>query len=115
MSNVNSKRIIQLFKNLGSQYKLGINNTGCSDAYKIKYTILLLNAINLAKVLNALGVKVYKENLNLYQLNRHYSKVETCERCGYEDIQLVDTSSKLYEVYNTISELTDSEIFQIYS
>lgn len=115
LSNVNSKRIIQLFKNLESQYKLEINNTGCSDAYKIKYTILLLNAINLAKVLNALGVKVYKENLNLQQLNRHYSRLETCERCGYEDIQLVDMSNKLYEVYNTISELTDSEIFQIYS
>ena len=115
LSNVNTKRILQLFKTLGSQYKLEINNTGCSDAYKIKYTILLLNAINLAKILNTLGVKVYKENLNLYQLNRHYSKLETCERCGYKDIQLVDTSSKLYEVYNAISELTDSEIFQIYS
>lgn len=115
LSNVNSKRMIQLFKNLGSQYKLEINNTGCSDAYKIKYTILLLNAINLAKVLNTLGVKVYKENLNLYQLNRHYSKLETCKRCGYEDIQLVDMSNKLYEVYNAISELADSEIFQIYS
>lgn len=115
LSNVNTKRIISLFKTLGSQYRLEMNNTGYSDAYKIKYTILLLNAINLAKVLNTLGVKVYKENLNLYQLNRHYSKLETCERCGYEDIQLVDASSKLYEVYNTISELTDSEIFQIYS
>lgn len=115
LSNVNSKRIIQLFKNLGSQYKLEINNTGCSDAYKIKYTILLLNAINLAKVLNTLGVKVSKEDLNLQQLNRHYSKLETCERCGYKDIQLIDMSNKLYEVYNAISELTDSEIFQIYS
>lgn len=115
LSNVNSKRIISLFENLGSQYKLEINNTGCSDAYKIKYTILLLNAINLAKILNTLGVKVYKEDLNLQQLNRHYSRLENCKRCGYEDIQLVDTSSKLYEVYNAISELTDSEIFQIYS
>ena len=104
-----------MFRNLESQYKLEINNISCSDAYKIKYTILLLNAINLAKVLNTLGVKVYKENLNLYQLDRHYSKLETCERCGYEDIQLVDMSNKLYEVYNAISELTDSEIFQIYS
>ena len=104
-----------MLKNLWSQYKLEINNTGCSDAYKIKYTILLLNAINLAKVLNTFGVKVYKENLNLYQLNRHYSKLETCKRCGYEDIQLVDMSNKLYEVYNTISELADSEMFQIYS
>lgn len=115
LSNVNSKRIIQLFENLGSQYKLEINNTGCSNAYKIKYTILLLNAINLAKVLNTLGVKVYKEDLNLQQLNRHYSKLETCERCGYRDIQLIDISNKLYEVYNVIIELTDSEIFQIYS
>lgn len=115
LNNINSKRVIQFFKNLGSQYKLEINNTSCSDAYKIKYIILLLNAINLAKVLNTLGVKVCKENLNLQQLNRHYSRLENCERCGYEDIQLVDTSSKLYEVYNAISELTDSEIFQIYS
>lgn len=115
LSNVNSKRIISLFENLGSQCKLEINNTGCSDAYKIKYTILLLNAINLVKVLNALGIKVYKENFNLQQLNRHYSKLETCERCGYKDMQLIDISNKLYEVYNTISELTDSEIFQIYS
>lgn len=115
LSNVNSKRIISLFENIGSQYKLEINNTGCSDAYKIKYTILLLNAINLAKVLNTLGVKVYKEDLNLQQLNRHYSKLETCERCGYKDMQLIDISNKLYEVYNVISELTDSEIFQIYS
>lgn len=115
LSNVNTKRIISLFENLGSQYKLEINNTGCSDAYKIKYTILLLNAINLAKVLNTLGVKVSKEDLNLQQLNRHYSKLETYERCGYKDIQLIDMSNKLYEVYNVISELTDSEIFQIYS
>lgn len=115
LSNVNSKRIISLFENLGSQYKLEINNTGCSDAYKIKYTILLLNAINLAKVLNTLGVKVYKEDLNLQQLNRHYSKLETCERYEYKDVQLIDISNKLYEVYNMISELTDSEIFQIYS
>lgn len=98
LSNVSSKRIISLFEDLGSQYKLEINNTGCSDAYKIKYTILLLNAINLAKVLNTLGVKVSKEDLNLQQLNRHYSKLETCERCGYKDIQLIDISNKLYEV-----------------
>jgi len=115
LSNVNTKRIISLFKTLGSQYRLEINNTGYSDAYKIKYTILLLNAINLAKILNTLGLKVYKENLNLYQLNRHYSKLETCERCGYKDIQLIDISNKLYEVYNVISELNDSEIFQIYN
>lgn len=115
LNNVNSERIISLFENLGSQYKLEINNTCCSDAYKIKYTILLLNAINLAKILNSLGVEIHKEDLNLWQLNRHYSKLETCERCGYKDMQLIDISNQLYEVYNAISELTDSEIFQIYS
>lgn len=115
LSNINSKRIIQLFKNLGSQYKLEINNAGCSDAYKIRYITLFINAVNLTKVLNTLGVKVYKENLNLYQLNRHYSRLGSCKRCGYEDIQLIDISSKLYEMYNAISELTDSEIFQMYS
>lgn len=115
LSNINSDKLLSLFDVFKSQYNLGIDNEDHSNAYKIKYVILLLNAINLSRTLNTLGVETHKEDFNLQQLNRHYSRLDVCERCGFKDIQLTDMSDKLYEVYNIINKLKDTELQQIYS
>lgn len=107
LNKAQANKLLELLNKLNNYCSLGIERAKHSDAYNIKYAVLLLNAIKLSEYKNKLiSGNIETDSLNLIQLNRHYSVLKCMKHNDFEDIQLDDKRDTLYTTYKTLEQLS---------
>lgn len=107
LNKAQANKLLELLNKLNNYCGLGIELAKHSDAYNIKYAMLLLNAIKLSEYKNKLiSGNIETDSLNLIQLNRHYSVLKCMKHNDFDDVQLDDKRDTLYATYKALEQLS---------